>query len=505
MVLSNSGKSGFRGVMMVQKISLVVLSAGLLASAWCENGKVEYKPLNFGGFSEFGLMRSGQYGEVDFKNEWVDHFGAYIAQTAQVNENLAFDIGIGGVFEYQKREIISSGWGGTQYKSFFVGPSVADIRYGGAARDGQGLGLTLGIFNYKYNPDASNLGEYLFRSGAYPGYVTSGGFWFVNNSSVQVQGLKASYGSGALTGDLLLLTETSMPSLYDISAAAIVGYKVANGFIDLGAGLNYKHMIPVKPSHTTRHHVVNAYFTRGTTTYSANDAIYLEKSNFYKRRATEDPTNAANWNVLANAEKATADSVLEWVTKRDSNGIKLEYYTQTGLIAMARASVDFKKLFDSDAFGKDDFRLFFEGAILGIQNYPIYYTKISERIPLMAGFNFPCYRILDLLSIQVEYYKSPYLNSYSSLVEYNAAVPQHALGNDKVRSGTEYQDITKKDDVSWSVLAKKNIGGGSYISAQVARDHIRTVSIETWTAPEPTQVLGRSSDWYWMLQFGFGI
>jgi hypothetical protein len=105
----------------------------------------------------------------------------------------------------------------------------------------------------------------------------------------------------------------------------------------------------------------------------------------------------------------------------------------------------------------------------------------------------------------VEYYKSPYLNSYASLVEYNAAVPQHVLGSDKVRSGTEYADITGKDDFSWSILAKKNVLGSAYVALQVARDHIRTVSIETWTAPEPTQVLGRSSDWYWMLQFGFGI
>jgi hypothetical protein len=123
----------------------------------------------------------------------------------------------------------------------------------------------------------------------------------------------------------------------------------------------------------------------------------------------------------------------------------------------------------------------------------------------MAGFNLPTFGILDLLSVEMEYYKSPYLNSYAALVDYNSAVPEMVLGSDKVRSVSSYADITKKDDFSWSILAKKSIVGSAYVAAQVARDHIRTVSIETWTAPEPTQVLGRPSDWYWMLQFGFGI
>jgi hypothetical protein len=481
------------------------MGAGLLAGAWCEDFQVQYKPPAFGGFSEFGLMRSGQYGQFDFKNEWVDHFGAYAAWTVLPAENLAFDIGLGGVFEYQKREVITSQWGGTQYKNFFTGPSVADIRYGSLAGDGQGFGLQFGMFDYKYNPDASNLGEYLFRSGAYPGYVTSGGLWFVNRSLVQLEALRAGYGSGGFAADVFLVTETSMPSLYDLSAAALASYRTAGGLFEVGAGFNYKHLVPVKPSLTTRHHPTNAYFKKDGKAYSANDALYLESSNFYRRRAAEDPANAAAYNARADADKAVADSVFAWVANPAASGIQLHYFTQTGLIAMVRASIDFKKLFGSESLGEKDLRLYAEAAVLGIKDYPVFYENIAERIPVMAGLNLPTFGLLDLLSLEVEYYKSPYLNSYASLVEYNAAVPQHVLGSDKVRSGTEYADITGKDDFSWSILAKKNVLGSAYVALQVARDHIRTVSIETWTAPEPTQVLGRSSDWYWMLQFGFGI
>lgn len=504
-MLSNSARSESRGVKMVHKFGMLVIGAGLLAAANGEEAKPVYKPLAFGGFSEFGLLRSGQYGEFDFKNEWVDHFGAYVAQTVLPAENLAFDIGLGGVFEYQKREIVSSQWGGTQYKNFFIGPSVADIRFGAAAGDGRGFGLQFGMFDYKYNSDASNLGEYLFRSGTYPGYVSSGGFWFVNNSSVQMQALRVGYGSDALKADFFLITETTMPALYDISGAAVVSYKVADGLLELGAGLNYKHMIPVKPSRVSPKTPKNAYFEKGGITYSGKDDLYFQSSEFYKKRAIEDSTNAAAHLARAEQDSIKGANVRAWVLAPEDSGITLKYYTQQGLIAMARASLDLKKVFRSDVFGTNDLRLYAEMAILGIQNYPLYYEKITERMPIMAGVNLPCFKVIDLLSVQMEYYNSPHLNSYTDLVGTNSAVPTHVSATDKARSEKEYNDITKHDNLSWSVLAKKNIGGGSFISAQVARDHIRTVSIETWTAPEPTQVLGRPGDWYWMLQFGFGI
>ena len=35
------------------------------------------------------------------------------------------------------------------------------------------MDLAVGYFPYKYNPEARNLGEYLFRSGTYPVYLTN--------------------------------------------------------------------------------------------------------------------------------------------------------------------------------------------------------------------------------------------------------------------------------------------------------------------------------------------
>ena len=41
-------------------------------------------------------------------------------------------------------------------------------------------------------------------------------------------------------------------------------------------------------------------------------------------------------------------------------------------------------------------------ALIGVKNYPGWYSeRPEERMPIMAGFNFPTFKILDVLSIEV--------------------------------------------------------------------------------------------------------
>jgi hypothetical protein len=68
-------------------------------------------------------------------------------------------------------------------------------------------------------------------------------------------------------------------------------------------------------------------------------------------------------------------------------------------------------------------------------------------------------------------------------------------------------DISKEDNVSWTLLATKSIYNAFSISAQVARDHMRTVGTDWFYGSryEPNEVMRTSKDWYWMLQFGWKI
>ena len=495
--------SNFRGSSMVRKIGAAIVCGGFLAGAFGEEegSKVELKPLSVSALQEFGMLKSGRFGaNPAFQDEWTDHFGAFVTQSAIVNEHVSFDIGLGGLFQYQKTEVKQAGWGGSQYKNFFVGPTIADIVYRRNPEDGSGFSAQLGLFPYKYNPNAMNLGEYLFRCGPYPSYIFSGTYAMVNSTATYLQGLKTSYKIGNLTGDLLLTTETTLPVLYDWSLGAVLKYRVADGLIDLGAGANYKHMIPVRPSRTTSSSPRNSYFVKNDTTWSGNVTYYQEHATFYNR--IQDSARAAQWQDYTNR-------VTAWIADSVDRPL-YQHYTQKGVLLMASLAIDPKKLFSTEVFGEQDLKLYAEAALLGVKNYPIFYEKQAERIPVMAGFNFPGFKILDLIALQVEYFNSPWMNSYGQAIGesgVNAATPSIPSGSDTRSSLTEYNDIAQRDNLAWSVLLKKEVTRGAWLSAQFARDHTRLVSIDTWAGPgvEPREVLDTDKDWYWMLQFSFGI
>ena len=142
---------------------------------------------------------------------------------------------------------------------------------------------------------------------------------------------------------------------------------------------------------------------------------------------------------------------------------------------MGRLSFDLKKLFDSDAFGPNDLKLYTEVAVLGLKDYPLFYEDISERIPVMFGFNVPCFKLLDLLAVQFEHFNSPYLNDHLSLGCGNVAIPD--FRQNVHFSDNEYYDVTKDDNLTWSILCKKTILPGVSLSGQFARDHYRAIAV----------------------------
>ena len=470
------------------------------ASAWGE-AKPVFKPLSIGALEEFGSLRSGRYGNNPaFRDDWTDHFGAFVTQSVAMNAHIDFDIGLGGLFEYQKKEVVQAGWGGTQYKNFFLGPTVADFVYRSAPQGQSGISLQVGLFPYRYNPDAANLGEYLFRSGPYPTYLLNGTYAMVNSTSTYLQGLKTSFTAGNFSADVLLATETSLPALYDWSLGAVLKYQALDGLLDFGAGAYAKHLIPVQPSRTSPHIPANAYFEKGGKVWTGYVPYYQEHATFYNRIG--DSATAAVW-------QGYADSVGAWISADAPASPSYNYYTQAGLLVMGRFSLDLKKAMPSAAglFGAQDLKLYSEACLMGVRNYPLFYEKRFDRLPIMAGFNFPGFKLLDLISLQVEYFHSPWLNSYRQIVGENTAIPTIPQGGDAKFSQTAFNDISAHDNLAWSVLVKKRLSHGLWLSGQCARDHTRLVSVDTWAGPgvEPTEVLSSGKDWYWMAQLSAGI
>lgn len=504
---------------------IAALLTATLAPAFAGGDQdIEYKPLQIAALQELGILKSGRFGGAPvFKDEWTDHVGAFLTQEVQVGEHLTLRVGLGGILEFQKPENISPSWGGDQYRDFFVGPTIADFEY---RRDlGPGAwSIGMGMFPFKYNPDAANLGEYLFRSGPYPNYIWSGGYAYVGANQAYLQGLRSRFTSGNFSADVLLLTETTIPPLYDLSLASILKYTAGGGLLELTGGVNFKRLVPIHPSKTKRQVPNNAYFTMHDKSYTGKISYYSEHAQFYRAQADSAGVRAAAaraagasfdafvadsvaWMAKYQVWKNDVDSVRLWTGPANPNPPAYGYYSQSGIIGMLAASLDFKKILPAGPYGPNDMRLFAEVALLGFKDYPIFYEKKSERMPIMLGFNLPGFKFFDLISVQVEQYKSPWLNSYEESEQTNQSTPYIPFGTDPAYSRNDFKDVTDDDNLYWSILVRKQLMAGLFGTVQVARDHIRSVSSAAWAGPavDPNEIFYSKKNWYWMLQFSFGI
>jgi hypothetical protein len=496
--------------MPIYRLAQASAIIGLLSAAAAaeQEIKVEAKPMSIAALSEYGMLAKGLYkvgpsnvGEV-WTNDWIDHFGAFLTKEAVVDDRLYLTGGLGGVFQYRKPERLSPGFYGSQRKGFFIGPTHAMADYHFGDPENPWLTLGAGMFQYKYNSDAWDLGEYLYRSGAYPAYTMTGGYVLVNSAAANLQGAKSSLRLGNFRADLLLTTETNLAPLYDWSLGLIAGYTVADGLLDVGAGVNFKRLIPVKPSRTSPPAATNGYFRYHGRDYTANTNYYGYQAQFYnKKKTAADSVKAA----AAQADFDLVDSLMD--PDRNPAPPKLQYFTNSGVLAMARATLDLKKLFTASIFGPQDLKLYTEVALLGVRNYPVFYTNRMERMPIMAGVNLPGFRFIDLISIQVERYKSPWLNNTAQIANEAIPLPLFPIASDSIASKKEWNDLASKDDIKWSILVQKKLGKFITISGQAANDHLRLVSSRYFYGPQfdHNEVTVSRDHWYWMTQIAWGI
>jgi hypothetical protein len=340
---------------------------------------------------------------------------------------------------------------------------------------------------YKYNPDSKDLGEYLLRSTPYPNTVQNSPFDLVNAAQANVLGtlLTANCADGKWKNDLLVTSATSSFPLYDFSVAYVTSYKI-NPIIELGAGVNLFRLIPVQPEVTTfKGDALNAYFT------AANGKEYSTNSQYYAG--------------------STSDSLLANTVKDSLNGkgalpvgvSDLNYYTLKGQLLMARFAIDFKPILGENA----DFKLYGEWSMLGVQNYPVFYEKPLERMPMMLGLKIPTWGLLNALSVEAEYWKNPYLNSTFKMSYGGLGTPDLTPSSYGNIGMTEVNELVKDDDFKWSISATKSLGGALSITAKAARDHLQVMQEMQAGFPGKSygDVMSGKSSWYYVFRVQVAI
>lgn len=321
-----------------------------------------------------------------------------------------------------------------------------------------------GYLPIKYNQQARNLGEYLFRSNSYPNLVVSG---FELSDKEKIVGWHGMYQNDFtdktwFRGDLFFHTETSLYPGYNLSLSYMLSANI-NNFIQLGAGLSHQHLIPINKLKTTP--------GNDREQYNRNTDEFLKVGYI----GSDD------------------DTIL---------------YTFKGTKAMGRITIDPKALFNSPIFGSEDFKIYSEMAILGLKDYDYWYDNRAERMPFMFGFNFPTFKILDVLAIEMQYWKYPWSNNAENIWRHGSPLPYMTNGI----NGGDFPIYTEADtmrihddDLRWSIYASRKIMNRIRISLQFASDNM---SKTTFSPPPPsftkyTEVMPRTKDWYWASRIQF--
>ena len=367
-----------------------------------------------------------------------------------------------------------------------------------------------------------NLGEYLLRSEAYPSLVKTGGWVWMNSAAYQSMGARFSWNllDGALSQDFLLFSEYAESPIFDFSPTYIASFKAGDLF-EFGAGVSLRRWLPIQPSVTTPNNDLSTYIE--VPNFPALRALNDTVQNYYqiampagtykgteamiRSTFSDDPTAENPDNVVA-TEIGKDSKGTFYVVKR--NGVsdtlrasKRQKLTFKAVELMGRASMNMGAMFGLEEAKSGPFKLFSEVAVLGIENQPYFYEDITQRIPVMFGLSVPTFGLLDLLSFQGQYYKNPWPDDKFLQFDQSVPVPQLPENNPALYQIAKDKGVYGKDDLKWTVYAKKTLYEGLDLYVQAANDHMRLM--DPFTIPTSLPITNNESHWYYLVRFTWGM
>ena len=237
------------------------------------------------------------------------------------------------------------------------------------------LSITAGYFIFKYNDEVRDLCDYLYRSGTYPGLLYNS----LDFPAARLLGFDftTKLCNNKFTNDLMVTEQSEVWPFGDISISDVASYKFSDIF-KIGGGIDFANIIP------------------------ANDKITTPKS----------------------STDSTVDRVIDHYDSTGNPVYSTDYYTFKATKLMGHFTFDPKPLLgDASIFGPEDGKFYGEIAVIGTKNYGFLYSKISERMPMMLGFNVPTFKLFDCLALECEYYSSPYPPDVTGIVQNGMPLP----------------------------------------------------------------------------------
>jgi hypothetical protein len=491
----------------------VAFFATVISVGW-SFGDIEAPDLTWGGFASLrlGQIVKGEPETFGRKSEydhvWVQEMNVGLSLASKFNNlpatgMIGLEVSVNNDWSPYEGDL-----GQSRRLNFYPYISRADLLFNLIDGDNTSLMVDVGYFPYKYNNSVRNLGEYLFRSGTYPQYlITEIDFPMARLMGIRVGGSNW----GSFSWDVLLTTNVEWTAIGDVNLSGIASWKPLPLF-EIGGGFSWCSIISVDWDKTTP-------------------------------SLTEGP-------AYLDLDPETGDTAKY-------------YYTFAGQKVMGRMTFDLKQILPwKDIFGEEDLKLYGEGAILGLVNYPIsmdsatQYDTLLHRVPIMAGFNWPTHPLmsytvvpalmafglrnkgkidlsdfyhpstlvaagtglasgigfwflekkfgiktgLDLLNIEVEYFGNPYVNSYTPIRFDNEPIPLSGFKEEKQAIYMNRHD----DDWKWSIYGKKTFAGNFSFMFEFARDHIRWYRLN-YAGMDGKEALRKNDQWHYTFKFGYSF
>ena len=456
--------------MRATKLTLCLALVCACATTAQDNSSVPYKGagwIQFGRIEHSSDTLSGPL-ETNFNKNWIQNTGGQISVSGKISDNWEGGLGLGAIQVSNSRGSIAGAhtWNNS-WNPFVTEARVTYTKILGSntapANSAPKLQVTLGSFPYVYNADVKNFGMYLTRGQVYPGTIFSG---FETKhvqptAATQVGGM-VRYQSGGFRNDVLLNSETETKPYFDISIADIASYQVAPWF-EIGGGFNLYRVL------------------------AQNSDVTSPGKNCEQDYSASNLSDGTDLCYIIDTAGVGAGGQADTITG-----------SMAGTKLMARFRLDPKLLFGwagigGLAFGKQDFVVYGEVALLGLENYPKYYEDRLQRMPVMMGLNLPAFGWLDKFCLEVEYYGSKNFPDYAK-AETNASWVPRTPGTNPDNS---------RNDWKWSLYGSRVLMGHLRIAGQVANDHLFVPSPPAASDPDWAEALTTPKDWYWMLKLAY--
>ncbi len=510
------------------------------------SAELEIEDIHTRAYAEVGQIVSGtQGGNQPLDKDYVHRLGAFIFANPTAGDRLSFNLEVGGVGWQPFPVVRNQFYRNNVRTSFVIRQAWADFK----ANDAHALNF--GFLRYKYNDYTTNLGEYLFRSEAYPSIVRTDGWTMVDDAAAYMPGVVWEWDlwDGLVEQDFMIVMDWQHVPVGDFSPAYLFTVNPMRG-IQIGGGVSFHRWLSVPQNDLAPKTPQNTYMViqdfpevQNIATVAYRDSEGLLDTAFVAWRGGQ----GLSPEMIGSA--ASIEGVVEWhqtgapagerasmldhllLLKNCSDGARRlnqcrsAYLTDTGTVAvldsagvvvpntyeplrssqikhltfksikvMGRFALDLEKMLDLES---GPFAFFGEAAVLGTENQPFYYTDISQRIPIMLGVHIPTFGLLDLFSVEVEKFTTPYLQSESAVEVYIAPTPtiSRAPGSFDYPTPAE-----TRDDLKWSVLLEKTLVPGLALKVKFASDYLRLRNDDFEQLLNMETLMTKPSEWYYVAQ-----